>query len=102
MKKKLFFLIVNLLFIINLAYAETLKGSFTRGFERYDLEVEGKGQYFVEDPKRLISKLKINKKYEKNFWATFPLCVEGKVFKNGGYGPSGKYMKKIRIYKICD
>ncbi|HCQ9876298.1 TPA: hypothetical protein OMR04_003338, partial [Acinetobacter baumannii] len=73
-----------------------------RGFERYDLEVTDKGQYFVEDPKNLISNLAINKKYAKDFWASFPLCVEGKVFKKGGYGPSGKYMKKIRIYKICD
>ena len=93
--------ILFLLFSSTILNAETIKGEFTRGFERYDLTTNGKNQYFIEDPKNLIQNLAINKKYEKSFWASFPLCVEGKVSKKGGYGPSGKYSKKIRITRIC-
>lgn len=95
------FLTVFFLFSANLAHAETLKGTFTRGFERYDLIVDKKDEYFIEDPKNLISKLEVNKKNSKSFTASFPLCVEGKVYKKGGYGPSGKYRKKVRVSKIC-
>lgn len=97
---KKIYLTIIFLFSANLVYAETLKGTFTRGFERYDLIVDKKDEYFIEDPKKLISKLEINKN-NKGFTASFPICVEGKVYKKGGYGPSGKYRKKIRVSKIC-
>lgn len=94
--------IIAFLCSFNSAYAEKLSGKFTRGFERYDLLVNNKDTYFVEDPKNLIKNLDINKKSDKSFFTSFPLCIDGKASKQGNYGPNGRYSKKIRVSKICN